>query len=171
MGEILKLENPPPIPARHKKCPDCRLVKPEKDFGKNRRMGDGLQYYCRDCTAARGLASRKMHPARHKATLHRHYEKNKPKILGRLKQHRKRRCEELLARLKADPCADCGNLFPPCAMDFDHRPGTIKLFQFGGSALVRHSLEKTLAEIAKCDLVCANCHRVRTWRRRREGEG
>jgi hypothetical protein len=55
-------------------------------------------------------------------------------------------------------------------MDFDHRPGTEKLFQFGGSDLVRHSLETTLAEIAKCDLVCANCHRVRTWRRHR-GEG
>jgi hypothetical protein len=47
-------------------------------------------------------------------------------------------------------------------MDFDHRPGEIKvreisMFTAGFAALKR--------EIAKCDLVCANCHRLRTSRR------
>lgn len=48
-------------------------------------------------------------------------------------------------------------------MDFDHRPGTIKVADV--SVLARSSTkERTLDEIAKCDLVCANCHRIRTER-------
>jgi len=167
MGDVLTLESPAPVPARHKKCPDCRVVKPEADYAKNRRTGDGLQYYCRACTAARGLVSRQAHPVRHRVNTHRNYERNKAKIFARQKVLRRQRREELIARLKTGTCVDCGGHFAACAMDFDHRPDTVKLFQFGGSGLVRYSLEKTLAEIAKCDLVCANCHRVRTWRRLR----
>lgn len=66
--------------------------------------------------------------------------------------------------LKTAPCQDCGNKFPPVCMDFDHRPGEVKLF--GISAAVRYSWDVILAEMAKCDLVCANCHRIRTEERR-----
>jgi hypothetical protein len=61
--------------------------------------------------------------------------------------------------LKTGPCADCGNVFPPECMDFDHVRGNkaIKV-----SALVACSAERLMAEVAKCDLVCANCHRIRT---------
>ena len=70
-----------------------------------------------------------------------------------------------LDALRDVPCADCGGRFPPCAMDFDHRePGT-KLAtvtrMIGRAAIVR-----ILAEAAKCDIVCANCHRARTYGRR-----
>ena len=70
-----------------------------------------------------------------------------------------------LARLKDKPCVDCGGKFPPEAMDFDHLPGTRKLC---GISELRFSRAKMLEEIAKCEVVCANCHRVRTARRRRE---
>ncbi len=50
-------------------------------------------------------------------------------------------------------------------MDFDHVHGK-KLFTIG-SGIVR-ALKKVMNEIAKCDLVCANCHRVRTYKRHAE---
>jgi len=50
-------------------------------------------------------------------------------------------------------------------MDFDHRPGEEKLFLLKVSKMVTYKLETVLLEIAKCDLVCANCHRMRTQRR------
>jgi hypothetical protein len=54
-------------------------------------------------------------------------------------------------------------------MDFDHRPGEKKLFAMGSAGVqVRVSLEGLLAEIAKCDVVCANCHRIRTYHRGRQ---
>jgi hypothetical protein len=73
----------------------------------------------------------------------------------------------LLIQLKAKPCADCGNEFPTCCMDFDHRPGTEKVNNVGTMFAHHWSQERILAEIAKCDLVCANCHRIRTQARRK----
>jgi hypothetical protein len=51
-------------------------------------------------------------------------------------------------------------------MDFDHRPDEEKLFDVGTGLL--YSKEKVLAEIAKCDLICACCHRIRTDVRKRK---
>ncbi len=67
-----------------------------------------------------------------------------------------------IAGLKAKPCMDCRKLFPAVCMDFDHVRGQ-KLFQVSEC---RRSLEAILAEIAKCDLVCSNCHRIRHEMRR-----
>lgn len=69
-----------------------------------------------------------------------------------------------IEKLKASPCLDCGRRFPPECMDFDHRDGTIKRGTI--SQLLSHSWDQILSEIAKCDLICANCHRIRTRRRR-----
>jgi hypothetical protein len=63
---------------------------------------------------------------------------------------------------------DCGNTFPPVCMDFDHRDADSKSFNI--ASRIQLSIEKLAAEIAKCDLVCSNCHRIRTsgrqWRKR-----
>jgi 5-methylcytosine-specific restriction endonuclease McrA len=71
----------------------------------------------------------------------------------------------LLNHLRDVPCADCGRRFPPCAMDFDHRDPASK--RFGVTRMVgRAGTASMLAEAAKCDIVCANCHRSRTLIRR-----
>lgn len=58
-------------------------------------------------------------------------------------------------------CADCGGKFPPCCMHFDHVPGRgPKLFNLGSGD---YSIKAVQAEIEKCDIVCANCHAIRTW--------
>jgi hypothetical protein len=63
------------------------------------------------------------------------------------------------------PCGDCGGRFPPCSMDFDHREPEEKLSRV--PALIgRVGDARLLAEVAKCDIVCANCHRARTFERR-----
>ena len=72
------------------------------------------------------------------------------------------RWRSLIDTLKSIPCMDCGGLFPPEAMDFDHVRGK-KLFQIATSMGI--SLDRLEAELAKCDLVCANCHRIRTRKR------
>lgn len=67
----------------------------------------------------------------------------------------------LLNDLKRRPCADCGGAFDPVCMDFDHRDPTTKIANIARLAHAA-TLPELLAEIAKCDLVCANCHRIRT---------
>lgn len=67
--------------------------------------------------------------------------------------------------LKNKPCLDCGGMFHPEAMEFDHRDGEIKSFSV--ATFARNVGDDLFyKEVAKCDLVCANCHRVRTARRR-----
>jgi hypothetical protein len=57
-------------------------------------------------------------------------------------------------------CADCGYNANPVALDFDHLPGSVKMYRVCTMAGMRRDLID--AEIAKCEVVCANCHRIRT---------
>lgn len=64
-----------------------------------------------------------------------------------------------LNKQKNRPCTDCGKEYPSCVMDFDHLGD--KDFTIASSKL-NLSKETLAAEIAKCEVVCANCHRIRT---------
>lgn len=67
-----------------------------------------------------------------------------------------------LADLKANTaCSDCGSKFPHVAMDFDHVTGT-KIVNVSRLARSACSWKKMFDEILKCEVVCSNCHRVRT---------
>ena len=71
-------------------------------------------------------------------------------------QAKKANRRAFLAELKDKPCMDCGGRFPAVCMDFHHRNGDGKKFSFG-----TRSKALVLEEIKKCDLICANCHRLR----------
>ena len=88
-----------------------------------------------------------------------------------LQRHRERwrrlRREQMdvLIRIRSMPCMSCGGVFPICCMEFDHRDGTLKVgivSQMAG----RVKIGTLLAEVAKCDIVCANCHRDRSFKQR-----
>jgi hypothetical protein len=57
---------------------------------------------------------------------------------------------------------DCKGKFPYYVLDFDHRDPNLKKFSLNRMHL-RNSWEQMIEEIAKCDVVCANCHRVRSY--------
>lgn len=48
-------------------------------------------------------------------------------------------------------------------MDFDHREGETKEYQL--NQVDRMGINALKREIAKCDVVCSNCHRERTYKR------
>jgi hypothetical protein len=85
----------------------------------------------------------------------------------------KRRVNQLLLnhKLTTGRCLDCGlkcdetNWF---VFDLDHRDPSLKEFTIGNR---KHdvSISRLMNEIAKCDLVCANCHRHRTFRQLKAG--
>lgn len=70
-----------------------------------------------------------------------------------------------LIELRSVPCPDCKGTFSPYAMEFDHRDPRSKS-QRVMAMIGRAGMTRILAEAAKCDVVCANCHRMRTFRRR-----
>lgn len=77
------------------------------------------------------------------------------KVLNKQLQERK----DYINKLKSKPCADCGVSYPPYVMDFDHVRGTKKM---SVSRITLWGWKELLEEVAKCELVCANCHRLRT---------
>jgi hypothetical protein len=64
---------------------------------------------------------------------------------------------------EASPCLDCWQYYPHYVMQFDHVHGE-KLFNIGNTHCWT-SWSKVLAEIEKCEIVCANCHAARTYTR------
>ncbi len=62
-------------------------------------------------------------------------------------------------------CTDCGYNKHPAALHFDHLPGTEKKVNLAELRL-RYSVRSMKEEMEKCEVVCANCHAVRTARRR-----
>lgn len=72
---------------------------------------------------------------------------------------------EYLGKVKSHPCTDCGGTFDAEVMDFDHVSG-VKSFNISSAKQVGYSLSRVKKEVAKCELVCSNCHRLRTKARR-----
>jgi len=70
---------------------------------------------------------------------------------------RTERNKAIIAAAKDVPCADCGNRFPKVCMDFHHVKFP-KRFTIGWRRCTPRAL---VAEIAKCVVICACCHRLR----------
>ena len=88
-------------------------------------------------------------------------------VKSQARYHTKRRKaqREFIAAYKQKPCMDCGGTFPPICMDFDHRDQSTKkatISEMVSLKLTEENKAFILAEMEKCDLVCANCHRIRT---------
>jgi len=75
----------------------------------------------------------------------------------------KKLLSEIVAKAKDVPCMDCGVKYPKVVMDFDHVRGDKKA---NVSKMVANtvSVETLQKEIDKCDVVCSNCHRLRTYK-------
>jgi hypothetical protein len=101
-------------------------------------------------------------PAAQKAAQRKHYEANRGKYAASSKAARDKR-RDRLKELKSGPCTDCGVSYPYYVMHFDHI-GTDKVADVS-KIITRGSWQDVLDEIAKCELVCANCHAERTHQR------
>jgi hypothetical protein len=83
----------------------------------------------------------------------------------RLEQMRERvsRNVEYVYSAKDSPCLKCEQSFPPVCMDFHHRDRASKHTIVATLVWRGVSLAMIQAEIDKCDLLCANCHRLEEW--------
>lgn len=118
-------------------------------YGRNglKKSGTGLWRRCVECHSLYAIRGRRIRYC--------------PKCVPSVEQRR-----AFVDRLKEKPCTDCGYSFHPVAMQFDHLDPSQKVASV--SALVGRCvpLSAVLAEIAKCELVCANCHAIREHKRR-----
>lgn len=104
---------------------------------------------------------------RQKAAQHRSYERNKRANIARTSANRVERRRALatyVQELKRQPCTDCSHTYPYYVMEFDHVRGD-KVESIANLVNAAVKLEVIQAEVEKCELVCANCHRARTYQR------
>jgi hypothetical protein len=87
-------------------------------------------------------------------------KENRSKFNKYVANARKERREYVNA-YKNRPCLDCGQAYDPCVMDLHHREGEEKLKNLAIMASERYTYKMIDAELAKCDPLCANCHRMR----------
>lgn len=110
--------------------------------------------------------------ARHKEYSRAHYEKNIDAIKARSAETNKRtraRNRSFVIELKeSTPCADCNEFYPYYVMHFDHiyeKSGSVSNLSRSG-----HSIKRLQQEIDNCEIVCANCHAIRTHERKQGDE-
>ena len=134
-----------------KTCRKCGHPKPLSSFSKKTSSKDGLQDVCKVCANEYARQNYLDNTDRYKLKAY----------------QRQHEIDAWLKEQKQKPCIDCGGTFPTYCMDFDHVPERgEKLIEVSQMARRKSSWALIHAEIAKCDLVCANCHRVRTHDRR-----
>ena len=120
------------------------------EFHKHAKRADGLQVYCKSCRAV----------IDHERYLRQHGARTRRRVFAANRAN-----ANWMRELKSGrPCADCGRTFPPEVMQWDHLPGTRKLGNLSTHFRGR-SRAAILEELAKCELVCANCHAMRTFER------
>lgn len=96
----------------------------------------------------------------------RHQEKrNDPEYLAAMRERGRDRywnhpISVLVREARSKPCVDCGRQHPFPAMDLDHVRGE-KAFKVSVPAVCSRPVEEVQAEIDKCDVRCAICHRLR----------
>jgi hypothetical protein len=144
------------------RCHHCRKVKVAWAFatfktrtGEHRRRG-----VCKSC---RGLRAHKKF--RYYQEYRRKYNRENRNRKAQRDRQRRYEVKRYVDRLKAKtPCADCRRKFPPICMDFDHLRAKTRSIANLVSGAYRLALIKE--EITRCELVCANCHRIRTAKRK-----
>jgi hypothetical protein len=131
-----------------KRCPKCGQLLAIEHFA-SRGNDKGKTSYCRACQSQYGKAH-----YRRNAALH-----NRRRYLNQ-KQYRKRNAELLRRYLLARACIDCGET-DVRVLEFDHVRGR-KVDNIGTMCAHGCGWQRIAAEIAKCEIRCANCHRRRT---------
>jgi hypothetical protein len=129
-------------------CTGCRATLPIDEFNFKDKAADKRQGHCRVC--------QKKHSRLH-------YENNTRTVKLRTKERNTRvgaiNRAYVNEYLRQHPCVDCGNN-NIIVLEFDHVRGK-KRKEVSHMIDSAFSLDSIIEEIAKCDVRCANCHRIR----------
>jgi hypothetical protein len=139
-------------PQGTKLCKGCGCVLDLACFSLKYAERGIRQPLCRVCSREASRAYYWRNPAAYKA-----------RTAANNVRFRARNREKLRAYLAASKCADCG-ISDFAVLELDHRDPRDKRHDISELAQHAGSLAALVREIAKCDVVCANCHRRRTAR-------
>ena len=135
-----------------KTCATCKVEKPETEFNWRWKSLGIRHVTCREC---------------HKSYRKSWYESHKEEHIGNVYERKKKSIQKarefVWDYLTAHPCVECGET-DPVVLEFDHLYGKDKdIATLAGQG---YSIKAIKKEIAKCQVLCANCHRRKTSRER-----
>jgi hypothetical protein len=150
-----------------RQCLKCGEAKPLSAFS---RKKDTRNSCCKACVKAYQEEYHAAHPEKRKEIQHRSYLKHHTERLGKLGEYRRHNRAELrngrrdrMARWKEGKCCKvCGENHPAC-LDFHHREPGSKDFDIAYAVNVGMGDDLIISEIAKCDVMCRNCHTKLHW--------
>ena len=97
-----------------------------------------------------------------RAAIRRHYYANRQAYIDKALRRKKEIRQWVNSLKEASPCTDCRKLYPYFVMDFDHIGSkSIEINKLINSC----SYKRLEEELKNCELVCSNCHRVRSQQR------
>jgi hypothetical protein len=134
-----------------KLCTICKKEKLLNEFNKKGTSKDGLQPACKTCNAERSRAYYQRNLIEHRKVVTIRKKKN-------LAANKKR----LVEFLSKHPCVDCGET-DVRVLEFDHMVQADKKSNVSDMLRAGCSWKSILKEIEKCEVVCANHHRIRTY--------
>jgi hypothetical protein len=94
-----------------------------------------------------------------------HYQNHKDYYIQRAQLNKDRNFKYVEDIKKRSKCTDCGNN-DYRVLEFDHLPQFEKIGHIATLIRKGWTIQRLDTEIAKCDIVCANCHKIRTWARK-----
>lgn len=120
---------------------------------------------CKSCNIELPITKFKMRSSKGRQSGQRHSMCNRCLYVKYTRPEAERKLKEVHDYQLKHGCVDCGYKKHPAALEFDHMPGVKKVFNIG-EKIGSYSRDVLWAEIAKCEIVCANCHAIRTANRR-----
>jgi len=135
-----------------KRCSSCSLEKLPEEFSKNKTRPDGLNQKCKEC---------------HSRYYREWYSRNKTRHIASVRESQKliiKNNQDRVWELKlVSSCTDCGNTNPN-VLEFDHVNDN-KINNVSTLVSTGYCWELISKEIDKCEIVCRNCHTIRTAKR------
>jgi len=131
----------------NKICTKCNKTKVVDDFAFRRTLKGERQPWCKECS---------------KKYFGKYYKGNTQRYRARAAKVQQEAILFIRDSKDNQPCKVCNTRYPHYVLDYHHRDSTSKIDNI--MSLASAGKQKVAEEMAKCDLICSNCHRFRTFK-------
>lgn len=149
-----------------KTCPNCQITKDYHCFSKHRSRADGYQIWCKECNKTPSRNYYNDNREKHKKTTRQRKSLVRDDLLPEkdpllVKVQGKTATIKIIEYLLDHPCVDC-NENNIIVLEFDHINPSEKSSNISVMASGNYSWKRIKEEIDKCEVRCANCHKIKT---------
>ena len=140
--------------GRMRFCSTCLIAKETSDFFYRNKNTNKLHAQCKTCYTTKRRETWRDH-------YHKYGSSYRKRAVERTKGIRNDLRQRMLEYLQDKTCVVCG-INDVRVLEFDHVNRATKSFSIARALTNTFSWSRILEEIAKCQILCANCHKIKT---------